>query len=289
MEYSDSKLVSVFITTYNHEKFIAKALDSVLMQKVNFDYEIVIGEDCSIDKTRDIVLKYAKENPNKFKLLLNQKNLGIEKNQMYTLSQCSGKYVAWLEGDDYWTNPDKLQMQVDFLEKNHDFAGCCHYTDLIHNGKQIPQAKLTKDVFTIHDTLLSYTFFHTSSFVFKNNVKLPKAYRKVICGDYFIFNIVASLGKIKHFPIVMSNHLYHEKGLSFSENNTNKYLTNLDKKKIHLYNVMNEYFNYKYNDRLIELITPHKEILRLEHLKRSVILRGISKIKRIISSILKKY
>ena len=115
-----SKKVSVFMITYNHEKYIAEALDSILMQKTDFDFDIVIGEDCSTDATRRIVLEYSRKYPDKIKLLLHNVNVGFISNMMYVLEACTGKYVAMCEGDDYWTDPFKLQKQVDFLEASLD-------------------------------------------------------------------------------------------------------------------------------------------------------------------------
>src|SRR3712207_1086613 len=103
-----SMKVSVLMLAYNHEKFIAQALDSALMQQVNFDYEIVIGEDCSTDNTRDILIRYQKEYPHRIRLLLPEKNLGMHDNLIQTFKACRGDYIAFLEGDDYWTSPNKL-------------------------------------------------------------------------------------------------------------------------------------------------------------------------------------
>src|SRR5438046_9270455 len=110
--------ISVIVLTYNHEKHIAQALDSVLMQETNFDYEIIIAEDCSIDRTRSIVLDFQRRNPEKVRLLLPLRNLGSAGNQIFTqaFDLAQGGYVALLDGDDYWTSPKKLQKQVDSLE-----------------------------------------------------------------------------------------------------------------------------------------------------------------------------
>lgn len=121
-----SKKVSVFMITYNHEKYIAEALDSILMQKTDFDFDIVIGEDCSTDATRRIVLEYSRKYPDKIKLLLHNVNVGFISNMMYVLEACTGKYVAMCEGDDYWTDPFKLQKQVDFLEANKEYVLATH-------------------------------------------------------------------------------------------------------------------------------------------------------------------
>lgn len=132
-----SKKVSVFMITYNHEKYIAEALDSILMQKTDFDFDIVIGEDCSTDATRRIVLEYSRKYPDKIKLLLHNVNVGFISNMMYVLEACTGKYVAMCEGDDYWTDPFKLQKQVDFLEANKEYALATHGYRMVRDGSVI--------------------------------------------------------------------------------------------------------------------------------------------------------
>lgn len=123
---NDEILVSVFVITYNHEKFIAKAIDSALMQKCDFNFEIVIGEDCSTDRTKEIVINYQKKYPDIIKPIFNTINIGPSENAKNVLKACEGDYIAMLEGDDYWTDPFKLQKQVDFLESNREYSLCCH-------------------------------------------------------------------------------------------------------------------------------------------------------------------
>ena len=132
-----SKKVSVFMITYNHEKYIAEALDSILMQETDFDFDIVIGEDCSTDATRRIVLEYSRKYPDKIKLLLHNVNVGFISNLMYVLEACTGKYVAMCEGDDYWTDPFKLQKQVDFLEANKEYVLSTHGYRMVRDGSVI--------------------------------------------------------------------------------------------------------------------------------------------------------
>ena len=132
-----SKKVSVFMITYNHEKYIAEAIDSVLMQKTDFDFDIVIGEDCSTDATRRIVLEYSRKYPDKIKLLLHNVNVGFISNLMYVLEACTGKYIAMCEGDDYWTDPFKLQKQVDFLEANKEYVLATHGYRMVRDGSVI--------------------------------------------------------------------------------------------------------------------------------------------------------
>jgi glycosyltransferase involved in cell wall biosynthesis len=110
--------VSVAVATYNHEAFIAQAVESVLMQRTNFAYELIIGEDCSTDETRRIVMRYQQQHPDKIRLLLQPRNTRGLGNFEDVYEACRGDYVAELEGDDYWLDPQKLQLQVDMLDAN---------------------------------------------------------------------------------------------------------------------------------------------------------------------------
>ncbi|MCF6185625.1 MAG: glycosyltransferase, partial [Bacteroidales bacterium] len=114
--------VSILMLTYNHEKFIAQAIESVLMQKVSFNYELIIGDDCSQDNTQKIIREYQKKHPDIIKPVLRTKNIGANNNFVDIFKKATGKYIALLEGDDYWTDPNKLQKQVDFLEANPEYG-----------------------------------------------------------------------------------------------------------------------------------------------------------------------
>lgn len=116
--------VSVLLITFNHAPFIARAIESALAQSTSFDYEIVIGEDCSTDGTREIVRSYAQSHPDRIRPLFHERNIGGIANSRTTLSACRGEYVALLEGDDYWTSDRKLENQVALMERRPDGAGC---------------------------------------------------------------------------------------------------------------------------------------------------------------------
>jgi len=127
----DSKpIVSICVQTYNHENYIEKCLDGLLTQETNFAFEILLGEDASTDKTRELCLDYAEKHPDKIKLFLHHRENNIKVhgnptgrfNFLYNLYSSNGKYIAFCEGDDYWTDPEKLQKQVDFLEANNDYV-----------------------------------------------------------------------------------------------------------------------------------------------------------------------
>lgn len=114
-------LLSVCIITYNHEKYIRDAIESVLMQKVNFEFDIIIADDNSSDNTRKIILEYKEKYPNRFHLIFQKKNVGAARNWLDLIYFPKSKYIGYLEGDDYWTDQYKLQKQVDFLELNNDY------------------------------------------------------------------------------------------------------------------------------------------------------------------------
>lgn len=162
--------VSIFILTYNQEQFISETIESVLMQKTTFEYQLVIGEDCSTDSTRKICESYAHLFPEKIKLLPPlEKNIGLIANYIRTIKECNGKYIAICDGDDYWIDEKKLQKQVDFLENNFDFF--IVYTrvrKLFPNGEfkestSIPQKKTTD-----FDDLIFDNYIPSVTALFKN-------------------------------------------------------------------------------------------------------------------------
>ena len=118
-------LVSVKMITYNHAPYIARAIEGVLQQKTEFPFELVIGEDCSTDGTREIVSEYQKRFPEIIRVVTSETNVGMIRNGYRTEKACTGKYIAWCEGDDYWHNPHKLQKQVEYME-SHPECGLVH-------------------------------------------------------------------------------------------------------------------------------------------------------------------
>jgi glycosyltransferase involved in cell wall biosynthesis len=125
-------LVSVEMITYNHAPFIAQAIEGVLQQKTTFPFELIIGEDCSTDGTRDIVFEYQKNHSDIIRVITSDKNVGALTNFMRTMNAGRGKYIAFCEGDDYWHHPEKLQKQVDYLE-GHPECGLVYTSyDIYH-------------------------------------------------------------------------------------------------------------------------------------------------------------
>lgn len=128
-------LFSVCIITYNQEKYISQTLDSILNQEHSYDYEIVIGEDCSTDSTRKIIEEYATKFPNIIKPIFNAKNVGLIKNYFNTINNCYGKYIMQCAGDDWWL-PGKVKKQIEFMETNPDVGMCYGKAQIYENGKK---------------------------------------------------------------------------------------------------------------------------------------------------------
>ncbi|CAM4043537.1 glycosyltransferase [Flavobacterium antarcticum] len=162
--------VSVFMLTYNQECFIAQAINGVLMQKSNFAYQLVIGEDCSTDDTYKICENFALAYPSKIKLLPKlDLNIGLIANYMRTIKECDGKFIAICDGDDYWTDVLKLQKQVDFLELNPDYAIVgSNLKKLYANGEMIASINRGRQETYEFDDLIFANLLPSVTAVFKN-------------------------------------------------------------------------------------------------------------------------
>jgi glycosyltransferase involved in cell wall biosynthesis len=211
------KKVCVAMVTYNHEKFIARALDSILMQKTSFDYEIVIGEDCSADKTREILLNYRDRYPEKIRLLLNEKNLGMHENGSRVMSACKGQYIAMLDGDDYWTVSEKLQKQVDFLDSHPDCAACYHDTLIIYEdgSKEPSRYRPSQKEFSTVEDLFFDNFIPTSAVLFRSGLydELPDWVSSLKMRDWLIHIMNALYGRIGYLDEIMSVYVVHPGGV----------------------------------------------------------------------------
>ncbi len=207
--------VSVVMLTYNQEPFIAQAIEGVLMQITNFDIELLIGEDCSIDGTRSIVSQYVQKYPELIKAQLPEHNRGMNSNFSSLYNACNGKYIAHCEGDDYWTDPYKLQKQVDFLEANNDYAICFHNVNIEKDNEIIPDY-ITGNVFETTDIteLAKGNYIHTPSVVYRRNLeRCPEWFTQCSASDYALHLINAQYGKIKKINDVMAVYRVHAGGV----------------------------------------------------------------------------
>jgi len=223
-------LVSVVVLTYNHEKYIAKAINSVLAQKCNFEIEIIIADDCSIDRTSEIVLSY--KNIKNIKIIIGEKNVGAKENEIRSYKLCLGKYIALCEGDDYWTDPYKLQKQVDFLEQNPDYSICSHRFKTYNNQQneyfqdKYPEY-LMKDDDSGIDVDLKMYFDHylmkTLTVVFRRdalNINYLEKYKYFRDVHLFFHLILQGKGRLMNFTAGV--YTLHKGGIWSSINEYNK-------------------------------------------------------------------
>jgi glycosyltransferase involved in cell wall biosynthesis len=208
--------LSVAMITYNQERFIGQAIESVLGQKVSFDYEIVIGEDCSTDGTRGVILDFQRRYPERIVSILRERNVGAMRNFAETIAACRGQYLAFLEGDDYWTSVDKLQRQVDFLDAHPDRVLCCHRAKFLYetgSAEVDVHPHLAAGPYTIED-LLKMNFVMTCSTVLRRELigPLPRWFFEVKMGDWPLFALVARYGKIELMDEIMATYRVHPGG-----------------------------------------------------------------------------
>ncbi len=243
-------MVSVSMITYNHEKFIAEAIEGVVMQKTNFPFELVIGEDCSTDSTRAICIEYQKKYPDIIKLRLPETNQGMMLNWINNINFGQGKYTALCDGDDYWSDPYKLQKQVDFMEANPDFAMCSHKVHTLMCGVLDENIEIEKDVLTTEDLIQKDWALLTASIFFRKDAhKTPDWYYTVKNGDYALQLIVSLSGKIKFLPEYMAVYRQHLGGMSSTLKPLNQTAW-----MVYLLHEFNKYTNKTYKRSIIERI-----------------------------------
>jgi glycosyltransferase involved in cell wall biosynthesis len=253
-------LVSICTVAFNHENYIEKMIQSILNQKTNFDYELLIHDDASLDATTDIIKKYTIKYPNIIKPIFqkeNQFSQGIRPNIEYNIPRAEGKYLAFCDGDDYWCDPLKLQKQIDFLETNLEFSGCTHNTKISRervenkSEEELVVYNPQKDIYTIEDFTKGEAYFHTTAYIFRFNEN-KKNYilelSKQIRGDWFRSILFASFGPIKYLDEVMSVYRIHDKGIWSELSEQEQVMKNLDA----IFKI-NKAFDYAYEENFMQL------------------------------------
>ena len=229
---SEQILLSVCCATYNHAPSLRKALDSILMQKTNFAVEVLVGEDCSTDDSRDILKEYEKAYPGFFTMLYRDCNLGSTGNFKDLYSRCKGKYVIVLETDDYWINDDKLQIQVDYLESHADVLAVSHPCIVVDgNDREISfgYPEIKSGYYTLKDFRNNTLAGQTASVMYRNYHRYS-TYDNSLCslegdnvgpGDRRKNFMFAANGKVFSLGKVMSCYRFiTDNGSSFSATST---------------------------------------------------------------------
>lgn len=221
--------LSIYVPTFNHEHYIVQALDSILMQETSYTYEVLVGEDCSTDNTRAVLKEYEKQHPGKLQVFYREQNMrkqgGAVGNSGDLRSRCRGKYIIALEGDDYWTDPCKIDKQIRFLEEHPD------YIAVAHNCIVVDHDSSRKDEVYPQCTDTEYTFDHFArdimpgqlTTVMLRNVYHDDRYdtsllnRRIVPGDRLIYFWLLSNGKIHCIQEEMSAYRHvTTQGSSFS-------------------------------------------------------------------------
>lgn len=206
--------VSVCMIAYKHEAYIRQAIESILSQDVDFPIELVIGDDCSPDGTAAICEEFARSDP-RVHLLSRERNLGVMPNFTRTLLACTGEYVAVCEGDDYWTDPQKLRKQVQFLDANPDHAGATHQSMVITDNVAVRTFKDSVPSTLTMTDLMGGRLFHTASVTFRRPVlDLFSESPLVLSCDRLLNFCISFLGKVHYSQECMCAYRLHGGGMS---------------------------------------------------------------------------
>jgi len=250
-------LVDIVMPTYRHEKFVAEAIESVLAQKTKFEYRLLIGDDCSPDGTQAVIKSYAEKYPNRIEPYLFTNHVGIQHRERVAvglLRRTTAKYVTILEGDDYWTDPYKLQKQVDFLERHPECSLCFHNAEMFYEDGSQPPMNLhpadQKEISTVEDIATGMVPI-PCTVLFRNNLlgELPDCFYEVTNADWMLFLLLAEHGNVGYINEVMAAYRMHGGGI-WSR------LTSEQRVKDHIntYQTIDAHLNFKYHRVISEKI-----------------------------------
>lgn len=277
-------MVSVCCLAYNHSKYIKQCLDGFVNQKTNFKFEVLVHDDASTDGTQDIIREYEKKYPDIIKPIYqaeNQYSKGIKVNATYQYPRVKGKYIAYCEGDDFWSNVDKLQKQFDIMEKNPDCSAVFHkVNDITETGEALSSAHPRSDLNSgiiksekLVEMICSSEAlpFQLSSYfmrnIFNSNSEQPKFRMASIVGDISLALWLAAIGDVYYIDESMSCYRCFSQG-----GWTEKWASNIDlriktrKSIMDCLNLYNQYTEYRFNKIIEKRITEDEFIIyQLEH------------------------
>jgi Glycosyl transferase family 2 len=215
---SAAPVVSVVLRTYDHAPFIAQAIESVLIQQAPFPFELVIGEDCSSDGTREVVLSYAERNPDVIHAVLPEQNLGHGEILTRALDAARGDLIAYLDGDDYWTSAEKLRRQVEYLEHHPECTSCFHDVSLIYDDAGIPSGTVSpgfaEGSFALDDIVME-CFVPAPAMMFRRDLlrTLPGWAFESAWIDWVLHIAAARLGPLGYLPQPLAAYRVHAGGM----------------------------------------------------------------------------
>jgi glycosyltransferase involved in cell wall biosynthesis len=209
---------TVILLTYNHERFLAQAIGSVLAQQTRAPFELLISEDCSTDATREVIEQCTAQHRDRVRVFQSQQNLGSNEVTLRALRQASGRYVAFLDGDDYWTSSQKLQRQVDFLDEHLNCAMCFHNAMMFWDDGAAPPREYTPSTtpkITELQDLVRGNYIAGCSAMIRREVlaNIPDWYEHAAFGDWPLYVFAAQQGSVGFLPEAMGAYRLHNRGL----------------------------------------------------------------------------
>lgn len=270
--------VSISCLVYNHEDYLRRCLDGFVNQKCNFKYEVLIHDDASTDSSADIIREYEEKYPDIIKPIYqteNQYSKGIGISSTYQYPRAKGEYMAWCEGDDCWTDPLKLQKQVDFMDDNPDFSMCTHRVRYINlrTGENINLPKIKKNrEWKCEEVIKGGAVFHVSAIMMRTRLLMekPSCFVAKGFGDIQLYIYSALCGRIMVLSDVMSIHNHGVQGswtIRVGEN-TIKRIEHAEE-RLKMLEQTNKYYEFKYNDSFDYSIRQAKfEIAYLKNEKK---------------------
>lgn len=289
--------ITVITITYGHENYIIDTIKSVLSQKYDGEIEFIIANDNSPDDTDQIVNDFFKNNtiPSNFIIdyIKHDVNKGIIDNSMWTFKQATGKYIAICEGDDYWTDSNKLQKQIDFLETNIDYSLHVHnavvkYDDSQRKEHFFNSLKESKELY-INDIVFDW-IIPTASMVFKREVidDLPTWFSSIYSGDLTLSLLSINKGRVYFSNEIMSVYRVTFNGSSASSIYKDK-MEFVYSQHLKLFTYFNEFSNFKYNTTIVKkIVSLRKEIEFLKIFKHSKVAAGFRFPQLFVSKFFKK-
>ncbi|MCX6214521.1 glycosyltransferase family 2 protein [Spirosoma sp.] len=258
--------VSVLIITYNQQNFIRQAIDSALAQQTTFPIEILVGDDFSKDGTREIIQEYERQHPGLVRGILHPRNMGKNGgiNFLETLKQAKGEYYALMDGDDYFTDPLKIQKQADLLDAHPDYSMVFHNALITYEDgspSHVLNGPDTKPFYTIEDLIGEdeIWFMATSSTMYRNSIKeYPAWFSESVSGDIPRLILKAKMGKIGYIPDLMSVYRKNSNGTSYSDKYDDAvFLQN----RIDMYSNINRELDYRYDGLLKKNIARYYRMM----------------------------
>lgn len=300
-------MLSIYVATYNHEKYIRKALDSILMQKTKYTYEVLVGEDCSPDGTREILKEYEEKYPGKFKMFYREKNMikEVPSNVDDLRQRCVGKYIIALEGDDYWTDEYKLEKQINFLEEHPEYIAVSHkcmVVDEVGKEKKEKYQECEDNIYTMRHLANNIMPGQLATVMYRNVVKNDKinmslTEKGLIPGDRLLFIVLLCNGRIYCLNEQMSAYRHiTNNGTSYSATHTydfkegHRYYTEiLEYVRRYGNGEMRRYCEYMYFRNLVIGIIRRQENIREFFLNVKIIERKLQTIVLFACSIINRY